>query len=110
MTTSAAASDERTQCPVCTSLCSTDCIRIPQVPIYCNVLYASRDEALNAPTGDIDLCFCENCGQLFNRSFDPSRVDYSVEYENSLHYSARFREYAQKLAQRLIDRYDLRHK
>ena len=52
----------------------TDCIRIPQVPIYCNVLYENRDEALNAPKGDIDLCFCESCGHLFNSAFDPSHV------------------------------------
>jgi SAM-dependent methyltransferase len=110
MTMNSGSNTEQTCCPVCASQRITDCIHIPQVPIYCNVLYERRDEALTAQTGDIDLCYCENCGHLYNRSFDPARVDYSAEYENSLHYSGRFRDYAQSLAEELIDRHDLHHK
>ena len=110
MSMNSPATDQPACCPVCDATDITDCIRIPQVPIYCNVLYERQEEALRAPAGDIDLCFCGNCGHLFNNAFDPSRIDYSVEYENSLHYSGRFREYAQSLARGLIERHDLHHK
>jgi hypothetical protein len=60
--------------------------------------------------GDIDLRFCARCGHLFNAAFDPARVGYSGEYENSLHYSVRFREYARALAEHLIDVHGLRGK
>jgi 2-polyprenyl-3-methyl-5-hydroxy-6-metoxy-1,4-benzoquinol methylase len=95
---------------VCAAVDISDCIRIPRVPIYCNVLHETRDEALSAPKGDIDLRFCRRCGHLFNAAFDPGRVAYSGEYENSLHYSGRFREYAQALAAHLIEVHALRGK
>lgn len=80
------------------------------MPVYCNVLHESREAALSAPTGDMDLHFCAGCGHLFNAAFDERRVAYSGEYENSLHYSGRFREYAESLAQRLVELYRLRGK
>ncbi len=97
-------------CPVCDSVEIYDCIHIPQVPVYCNVLYDSREAALSAANGDIDLRFCGRCGHLFNAAFDPRQVDYSGEYENSLHYSGRFREYAKGLAEHLIDLHKLHGK
>lgn len=54
--------------------------------------------------------FCERCGHIFNSAFDPSRMEYTETYENSLHYSPRFQEYASRLASALIDRYDLHGK
>ncbi len=85
-------------------------MQIRDVPVYCNVLYDTRDEALAAATGDIDLAFCRGCGHLFNARFDPDRIDYTGEYENSLHYSGRFQAYAESLAEQLIERNDLRGK
>jgi len=37
-------------------------------------------------------------------------MEYSQAYENSLHFSPRFQEYAEALAKKLIDRYNLYHK
>ncbi len=101
---------EKTPCPVCDSKETSLCIDLKNVPVYCNVLYASRDEAIAAPKGDIGLTFCNDCGHLFNGTFDADKIDYSLEYENSLHYSARFQEYAKALAKDLVDRYDLQNK
>ena len=98
------------KCPVCDSQDILDCIHIPSVPVYCNVLLADQAAALNVPRGDIELAFCRDCGHLFNAAFDPQRIDYTVDYENSLHFSPRFQEYARSLAEQLIARYDLRHK
>jgi SAM-dependent methyltransferase len=97
-------------CPVCGSRNVVDCVRIAGVPVYCNVLLASRDEALAAPTGDVDLVHCRKCSHLFNAAFDPARVEYSSDYENSLHHSPRFQAYARALAERLVADYDLRGK
>jgi len=97
-------------CPVCGSRNLIDCVRIAGVPVYCNVLFGSRDEALAAPTGDVDLLHCRDCSHLFNAAFDPARVEYSSDYENSLHHSPRFQAYARALAERLVADYDLRGK
>jgi SAM-dependent methyltransferase len=76
-------------------------------PVFCNVLWPTREAAVNASRGDIWLVFCNTCGHLFNRSFDPKLVEYTQSYENSLHYSARFQHYATELAQTLVERHRL---
>ena len=80
------------------------------MPVHCNVLCATREEALQMPRGDIQLSFCSSCGFIQNIAFDPERMRYSATYENSLHFSPRFQKYADELAARLVDRYELRRK
>lgn len=80
------------------------------MPVFCNVLWPTREAAHAAPKGSIRLGFCERCGMIRNLDFDEELVRYSPGYENSLHFSPSFRAYAQGLARRLIDRYDLRGK
>jgi len=94
-------------CPVCQSQKLVDTITIDAVPIYCNVLSPDPDHALAVRKGDILLSCCEDCGHVFNRNFDPGLMDYSEEYENSLHYSPQFSRYAEDLAERLVDQYQL---
>jgi len=100
----------KTQCPVCDSDDTTPCVSLNDVPVYCNVLYPSLEQSLKAPRGDISLVFCRECGHLFNGTFDAQKIDYSLEYENSLHYSGRFQEYADALAADLTKRYQLHDK
>jgi len=97
----------QTSCPVCCSGDITTVVEIQQVPVFCNVLLHARDEALNAPMGEISLGFCKECGHIFNRAFDPARMHYTGEYENSLHFSPRFQEYVTDVAEGLVRRYQL---
>jgi SAM-dependent methyltransferase len=80
------------------------------MPIYCNVLWPSRDEALAAAKGDIRLAFCQACGIISNVAFDPGLVDYVPGYENSLHFSPHFQDYARDLSSRLTEKYALHGK
>jgi SAM-dependent methyltransferase len=92
---------------------STDVVvrlEIPRIPVFCNVLWSTREEAIRAPMGEMRLGFCGNCGHIFNVAFDPSLIEYTQDYENSLHFSPRFRSYAESLAARLVERYDLHDK
>jgi hypothetical protein len=97
-------------CPVCTAQQSRVFIEVPRVPVICNVLWPSRQRATAAPRVDIRLAFCPQCGHLFNPDFDPALMDYTMTYENSLHFSPRFQHYVEALAQDLVERYDLRRK
>lgn len=98
-----------TTCPVCQSaLGSPPFVRIPSVPVHCNVLWPSRDAARAAPRGDIALTFCDRCGHVFNRAFDPADTTYGDAYENSLHHSDVFQEYAGALIEEVVARHDLR--
>ena len=60
--------------------------------------------------GDIRLAFCRSCGHVYNTAFDPARLTYSASYDNSLHFSPRFQEYARELAADLVERYALHGK
>jgi SAM-dependent methyltransferase len=77
------------------------------VPVFCNVLWSDREDALRAPRGDLHLTFCPECGHLYNRAFDPSLLAYEQTYENSLHFSPRFQGYVEALAARLVTQHGL---
>lgn len=97
----------------CTACCALDAhvfVTIPNVPVLCNVLWQTPQEARNVTRVDVPLALCASCGHVFNPAFDPALLTYDVTYENSLHFSARFQQYADELVQSLIQRHDLRGK
>ncbi|MFQ5965697.1 MAG: class I SAM-dependent methyltransferase [Candidatus Scalinduaceae bacterium] len=97
-------------CPVCSSQDVYIFIEMLQVPVHCNVLWLTREEALRAPRADLRLGFCKVCGHVYNFAFNPDDMEYTQDYENSLHFSPRFQEYVKSLATRLIDQHDLHNK
>jgi len=100
----------KTMCPVCGSDDVDVFFETRQVPVHCNVLWPSRDEALQAPRGDLRLGFCQECGHIFNLAFDPTLMSYAQKYESSLHFSPHFQTYAESLVAHLVERYDLHGK
>jgi len=94
-------------CPVCASAVGDPVLKREDAPVFCNVLWANAEEARQAATGTIDLRWCSDCQMLWNAAFDPSLTEDAPGYENSLHASSVFEEYAQALAERLVERYDL---
>ena len=76
-----------------------------EIPVQVGVLWPSRDAARDCPRGAMRLAFCRNCGLVYNSAFDPARVDYSLPYDNALHFSDVFRDYESRLADRLAARY-----
>jgi len=97
-------------CLICGTRSPEPLISIPNVPTLCNRLCASEAEAANAPRGNISLSYCPECGHVVNSAFDPARVNYDGQYENTLTFSPRYREYAEVTADRVIGRYGLRGK
>lgn len=94
-------------CPACSSGRTFVFFGLPDVPVHCNVLCASREQALAVPRANIRLSFCQACELVWNVAFDPAQVVYRNGYENSLDFSPRFRRYAEATASRLIERYHL---
>jgi SAM-dependent methyltransferase len=80
---------------------------VERIPIHCCQLIPSRREALESPTGELRLAFCEGCGFIQNGAFEPSLIDYRQTYEDSQIFSPRFRTFARDLADRLIGTYAL---
>jgi SAM-dependent methyltransferase len=97
-------------CPVCRSPDVVDIIDLGEVALFCNVQWPTRDEALRAASAPMRLVGCTACGHHFNDAFEPGRLRYAPSYDTSQHHSTTFRAYAQSLAERLVDTYDLRRK
>ncbi|MFN0090722.1 MAG: class I SAM-dependent methyltransferase [Acidimicrobiales bacterium] len=77
------------------------------VPVFCNALLDDAESARRAPVGDIELRFSPDTGLLWNAAYDPALTAYSPAYENSLHFSPRFQDYAHRLARRLVAEHGL---
>ena len=97
-------------CPVCNATATTRLIHIRGVPVFCNMLWDSREKALQAQSGDIDLVFCHTCAHVYNAAFEADRMQYSPQYDNTLDYSPTFQKYIRDLAQRLVGSYQLQGK
>jgi len=94
-------------CPVCASTASRSIFSFKDIPIICNQLYESREEALEAPAGDVDLLVCTECAFVWNGLFEPAKMEYAPGYENALHFSPSFQTFADELAQHLVSTYNL---
>lgn len=97
-------------CPVCSQGDTRVFFENGPVPLMANRLFDSPGEALEAQSARLNLVFCPHCGMIWNAAFESSPLDYHQGYENSLHFSERFREYAEALAESLIRRYGLKGK
>jgi len=97
-------------CPVCTSADASVFFEILDVPIHIGLQWSSQDAARHCPRGDIKLAFCRVCGVITNLVFEPARLEYKQAYENPLHFSPFFQEYARSVASRLIKQYNLHNK
>jgi SAM-dependent methyltransferase len=83
---------------------------LKDIPAHSCLLMPTREEALNYPTRDLQLGFCQSCGFIENTVFDSTLHEYSSRYEETQAFSPLFMEFARNLAARLIERYDLRDK
>jgi SAM-dependent methyltransferase len=97
----------RDDCPVCGARDLVASVVLDGVPTLCNALSADQASARDAARGTFAVTFCRECGHLFNAAFDESRIDYTQDYENSLHFSPRFVAFVDKLTERLSRTYPL---
>lgn len=93
-------------CPVCGSVDHADVLALTDLPVLVNA-QVRPEHAPHVRRGDMRLVVCTGCGHLFNRSFHEELLDYDAAYENTLHYSGQFREFAVSLAERLVHDHSL---
>jgi hypothetical protein len=100
----------RELCPSCAGTSFRVFYEQHGVPSHSVLMLPTREAALGFPRGDLRLAFCRDCGFVWNVEFDPSLNAYSAQYEESQAFSPRFREFAEQLARRWIDTYDINGK
>lgn len=97
-------------CNVCNSSRLDLLLHLSQIPVHCNRFLTDRELALTVSRGDLHLAFCEDCGHVANVAFDEDLTKYDSAYDTALHFSMKFRVYAEALANNLIHRYQLHGK
>ena len=81
------------KCPVCNSGNGMPIFQKSGISIYGLQRHHDRASAINAATGNVNYRFCKDCTFTFNQEFDPSVIDYVVDYESSRGHSAYFNSY-----------------
>ncbi len=99
--------DDDIVCPSCGSQGMRIFHSQPSVPVNSCLLLSTASEAVDLPRGAIRLGHCAACGFISNTGFDVANVTYADSYEETQGFSPRFRAFADQLARRLIDAYDL---
>ena len=83
-------------CPICGSKELREVLNRNNMPVHQNYLYKIKKDAREANTGDLSICICEDCGFVFNKTFDINLLNYGSNYDNNQNESLFFREYIDK--------------
>ena len=97
-------------CPNCGHQGLSLFYEVHDVPVHSCLMMSSREEALDFPRGDVHLGFCEHCGFITNINFDSKWSAYAPNYEDQQSFSPTFNKFALELANKLIDKHNLREK
>lgn len=101
---------KHTNCPNCKHSDVEDFYTIKNAPVHSLVTIKDYEEAISIPRKDISLAFCNNCGFIFNSSFDTSLDYYTQGYEDQQGFSPTFVKFLTGVTQKFIDRYDIKNK
>ncbi len=97
-------------CPCCGNENVYRFYSLREIPVHSVLLMRTRETALAFPKGDIHLGYCQSCGFIYNTSFQPEKLAYSPQYEETQGFSGTFHTFHVRLASQLIERYSLRNK
>ncbi len=100
--------NEQRVCPICEAKSLNEFLLRAQVPVHQNLLMPDEEAAVKIPRGDLALVVCESCGFIFNRAFDPQKIMYGADYENTQACSPSFNEYLNGLVRLMISERNVR--
>lgn len=101
---------KHTHCPNCKHADVEDFYTVKNAPVHSLVTIKDYNEAISVPRKDITLAFCNNCGFIFNSSFDTTLDYYTKGYEDQQGFSPTFVKFITGITQKFIDRYDIKGK
>lgn len=79
------------------------------VPIFQNKIYESENDAFRAPRGSVELVQSQQSGFVFNKVFEPSRMEYDLNYQNEQGISDYFKGHLNVVLE-LLSSFDLHEK
>ncbi|AQT69442.1 biotin biosynthesis protein BioC [Anaerohalosphaera lusitana] len=97
-------------CPSCESQDVHCFYHVPELPVHSVLLLKSVEAAKNCMRGDVALGMCLHCGFVANLAFDESLIHYGTDCEESQAFSSVFNVFHKRLADYLINKYNLKNK
>ena len=97
-------------CPNCGAPNMEFFYKVDNVPVHSVLLMSTKEEAITYTRGNIHLYLCKNCGFISNMAFESAKQEYSSRYEETQGFSPTFNKFHKALAERLIEKHDLRKK
>ena len=86
------------KCTCCQSDISKKVIySIDNCPVVNNVVYRTKEEALNCTVGGIELVRCSRCNFVFNCNYDEKLLSYNSDYDNRRSFSPVYNAYMEQL-------------
>lgn len=98
------------KCINCQSTKVENFFTLKNSPVQSLVTIKSFDEAIAIPKKDISLAFCNNCGFIFNSSFDTSLDMYTKGYEDQQGFSQTWMTFITGITEKFIEKYGIRNK
>jgi SAM-dependent methyltransferase len=101
---------KRTSCPGCYSPDINEFFVVKNAPVQSIVTIKSYEKAISIPRKDITLAFCNNCGFIFNSSFDTGIDHFTQGYEDQQIFSPTFQKFITEITNRFIEKYNVYEK
>lgn len=98
----------RDTCPSCRARGLVPFYEVRGVPVESSIVLGSREDALAIPTGDVVLAWCPSCGFITNAAHPGEIPVPRSAYEDQQGFSATFSSFAGRMAEEVVERYDLR--
>ena len=93
-------------CPVCSSKEYIDIVELQNHPISNLGLANSKKQSLEADVFDMNICMCQNCTHIYNRT--PVKLDY--EQNNTTYFTNDIqKKYIKEFSSNFIDKYHIKN-
>lgn len=102
--------DSSLTCPNCLKSGLMPFYEAEGVPVHSTQRLSDRSQAISYPSGALRLAFCPHCAFITNTRYAEDVQNYCDNCEESQAFSPTFNAFAKRLAQRWVDRYQLRGK
>jgi SAM-dependent methyltransferase len=83
---------------------------LKNAPVQSIVTISDYESAIAVPKKELTLTFCNNCGFIFNSTFDIFLDMYTKGYEDQQGFSATWMKFITDFTERFIEKYDVRNK
>lgn len=101
--------DPAAHCPVCETAGPVLFLERADVPVHQNLLLRDEQAARLATRGRLAMHACGACGFVFNAAFDPSRLSYGHDYDNTQTHSPAFESYVDRLVEDMVTLHGVRN-